>query len=81
MLELILLVLIIPIGTFPIVRTPRIGIVLIGISRTLRIDSWVLRIPKIPETELQGNAGQARIARILTIPYSNNSFMEKIYEF
>ena len=54
--------------------------------RVLRIDSRILRTPKKTETELQGNAGQARIARILTFFYSNNSYWNysnlwKIYEF
>ena len=38
-----------------------IGIIPIGIIRILGIDSRILRIPKIPETELPGNAGQARV--------------------
>ena len=38
-------------------------IIPIGITGILRINSRILRIPKIPETELPGNAGQARISQ------------------
>ena len=38
-------------------------IIPIGIIGILGINSRILRIPKIPETELPGNAGQARISQ------------------
>ena len=37
------------------------GIIPIGTIGILRINSRILRIPTIPETELPGNAGQAMI--------------------
>ena len=40
-----------------------LGTIPIGIIGILRIHSRILRIPKIPETELPGNAGQARIVQ------------------
>ena len=39
------------------------GTIPIGIIGILRINSRILKIPKIPEKELPGNAGQARISQ------------------
>ena len=44
-----------------------IGIIPIGTIRICGISFRILRIPIIPETELPGNADQARIPRILII--------------
>ena len=53
-----------------------IGINPIEIIRILRINSRILRIPRIPETELPGNAGQERTPRILLFQLDSFQFLK-----